>query len=195
MTWWLLAHRALLGGLLSVLTGFVAAIVSMPLSLPTLTGSNPFANVPLVAVLPLFLIVIQSALLAAADTPVYRVSVRETRRLDWAFSCALLALGCVGALAALIAGSQSALSAIRNLVGLSGLGWLAAPLLSYRYAAVVPGVFVFCAVLFGRLPGSDVAAVWAWPLLDDTAGAWVIPLILAVIGTMVFLRAGARASI
>jgi hypothetical protein len=186
MRWWLRSHRVIWAAVLAAATGFGTSLLSnSALALPTLTGSNPFADVPLYSAVPLVVIILLGTVMDGAGGPLYEASSRRTRFMDLAFSIAVVTIAILACQLGAQVGSTTAPEIARNIVGLVGIFWLSAPIIGYRYAVLPPAIYVFASIVFGRLPGGDLSSAWAWVLSSDsTLDSWPAPVSLFAAGAI-----------
>jgi hypothetical protein len=196
MTWWLRTHRVIwlatacvIGSLASSLFGAASFLF------PSLEGGSPFGSVPLFAVLPLAIIITLSTFLAEADQPIYRSVARARLRYDWTLSIGVIAVTAVVSLPLLAVTSHGPVETVRNVIGFVGLQWVLAPVLSYRYQAAAPVLYVFISAVFGRAAGAQgTVGAWAWPLAPSSeASFWILPSLLGVVGSAMALTRGPAA--
>lgn len=195
MTWWLRTHRTLWLAAACIISALGSSLLGgISFLFPSLEGGSPFGSVPLFAVLPLAISITLSTLLSDADQPVYRTAARARLSYDWALSCGAIAVTAAVSLPALAVTAHGPIETVRNLIGFVGLQWILAPWLSYRYQAAAPVLYVFVSAVFGRAAGAQGSvAAWAWPLAPSADPTfWILPSLLATVGSAIALTRGPR---
>jgi hypothetical protein len=108
-------------------------------------------------------------------------------------ACAIAAV--VALLPTLLEADRQAGATLRNLAGLGGLTALGAVVVGARLAWLAPSVSVFTAAAIGSSSDLWLAAV-TWPIqAGDAGGALALAAVLALGGTSIHTRNGARTTI
>lgn len=188
MTWWVKAQHlpwvllaAVIGSLLSIL----AANVSLPM--PSLSGPTTFAAIRSFALIAVLVTIAMWTGAAFGHKAPILASVRLTNVFGALAAASVIALSAVVIACAQLISSEIAQPGwllVRDLLGFISLGIILLPWTGYRYAGIVPTVYLFGAAIFGRqnTAAGEQTALWAWPISTSPSLLyWVPALVLAFV--------------
>ncbi len=193
MSLWLKARRWRTA--VASLAIFVAVVglsgdTSVPL--PAFTNSGGL-GIPLVLLSPMIVVVGAAIGITSGESALDSVACRPIALLDSCYATVAAIIG-TGACVCLwvFAESELALSAGRNLFGLSGLYLAGRAVLGSQGASAVPAFYFVAATVFGRRQGQEVFG-WAWVVSRDAPSlTWVWAGSALLIGLALSLRGRRR---
>lgn len=193
MTWWWRSHKGswvIAVAFASALTSFV--LNTLVISFPAFSGTSPFASVPIYVIAPVVPLLALSLAQTFAAPPIYRAAARSMRWREWLLSIGVLAASMAAAILTETMGWSHWQEYMRSLTGLLGLQLLLSPLLTYRYQAIAPVLYLFVAALGGRAADGSVND-WAW-LIAPQISSWQFAqsIALLVIGSVIAVRYSGR---
>ncbi|MDQ4502646.1 hypothetical protein [Sinomonas sp. ASV322] len=194
MRWWLAAHKALVVLVLVFGTSATAlATARLNLALPALSGSMPFAPVPLVAVLATLATVIVAAGLSSGDEAIVRAAARNAHALNAAYLFGAFAVVGLTSAMALPLGVpvEHAWLLLRDTAGCLALLVVGRTLALGRYSATVPTGYLLASSIFGRTSGG-LPAWWAWPLQRGEEADLPVLILSAAAAVVLLVECGRR---
>jgi hypothetical protein len=188
MRWWVKAQQlpwlllaALVGSLLSILASDVA------LPIPSLSGPTAFGAIRSFALIAVLVTIATWTGAAFGHKAPVLASVRRTDVFGSLAAASVVAVSAVIiACVQLVSGetAEPGWLLVRDLLGFLSLGIILLPWTGYRYAGIVPTVYIFGAAVFGREAGvaGEQTALWAWPVsASDSLLYWLPALLLAFV--------------
>lgn len=167
----------LLGALLMAVA--TTALHSVSVAIPVIGPGTPFGELPLRAVGPLMVIVMVGTLQHAASPGPSAAAARPltTRLLLVGVFAVAVFVGCCLALSALV--PSNSLDIARNAVGYTALLMAGQAVVGWRFATLVPVLYLFTSTVFGRGPGGSPQP-WAWPVSAASPAELVIACAVAI---------------
>lgn len=192
MMWWVKAQQllwillaALIGSLLSIFASNVA------LPIPSLSGPTAFSAIRSFALIAVLVTIATWTGAAFGHKAPVLAAVRRTDVFGSLAAASVVVVAAVVIACAQLVSSEMAAPGwllVRNLLGFLSLGIVLLPWTGYRYAGIVPTVYVFAAAVFGRETTTvgEQTALWAWPIsVSESLLNWLPALILASIALAV----------
>ncbi len=195
--WWMATHRVVLMLLLTAIVGAVVAFApeAAALPVPALSGAGDFGAIRPFALASVLLTVTCAALMTRGHAAASVAAVRPVAYFQTllVFSVVAVAVANV-ALGAAVTHTVSGpgILFVRDLCGFFGLMVLLLAWTGYRFAGVVPTVYLFIAAVFGRdRTVAGGATWWAWPVSESPdAHTWLMPGVFAVAAVTLVLARG-----
>jgi hypothetical protein len=194
--WWIKVYRVpwvIAAALAAVILASVFPAVALPV--PSLSGGNPFAGVRSFALISVLITILTWSLVGLAAGPASLVASRFSATAAVTVPAIVVATVGVGAVS-VHALSQGAATAewllLRDVIGLLALSVLLLRWTGYRYAGIVPTVYLFISAVFGRDLNSatERAVWWAWPVADSLSlEYWLVALLLGAAAAVTSVRA------
>jgi hypothetical protein len=153
-------------------------------------GQQQPVSVPVMAIIPALLAASMVVLTPSRARLVDRAASRSLLGCRLALDAGLLTLA-LGALRlsspALPGDALGSGAGLRNLIGLTGLAWLASTVLGEELAWIPPTALVLVAMIVGLQP-TPVAGLWSW-LLSNSASGSALTVAVSLLAAGLGLRA------
>jgi hypothetical protein len=192
MRWWVKAQQlpwVLLAALIGSLLSIFASDVALPI--PSLSGPTAFSAIRSFALIAVLMAIATWTGATFGHKAPVLASVRRTDVFGFLAVGGVVALSAVVVTAAQLISSEIAEPGwlmVRDLLGFLSLGIVLLPWTGYRYAGIVPTVYVFGAAIFGReaTAAGEQTALWAWPIsASESLLYWLPALLLAFLALVV----------
>lgn len=200
MRWWVKAQHlpwVLLAAVTGSLLSLLASNVVLPI--PSLSGSTAFAAIHSCALIAVLVTIATWTGTSMGHKAPVLASVRRTNVLGSLAAASTVAVSTIVIACAQLISSELAEPGwllIRDLIGFISLGIVLLPWTGYRYAGIVPTVYVFGAGIFGRETTAlgEQTALWAWPISPSATLLYWIPALVFAFGAVIVTIVRSRAA-